>query len=138
MTNQNRFSIQYFLLMLLLPLLLCLSMCSSQKDKKNIVFISPNDPIEEIVKKAANVVPSPRQIAWQELELTAFACFSMNTFTDKEWGDGKEDPAIFNPTEFDARQWAKVCKDAGMKMIILTLRLIKNQSMCHKDLLQLV
>ncbi len=87
-----------------------------------MVTISPNDTIEEIVRKAANVVPSSRQLAWQELELTAFACFSMNTFSDKEWGDGKEDPALFNPTEFDAGQWAKVCRDVGMKMIILTTK----------------
>ncbi|MBC8182860.1 alpha-L-fucosidase [candidate division KSB1 bacterium] len=102
--------------------LLCIPMCSSQKDKKNIVTISPDDTMEEIVHKAANVVPSPRQLAWQELELTAFACFSMNTFTDKEWGDGNEDPGLFNPIEFDAGQWAKICRDAGMRMIILTTK----------------
>ncbi len=46
----------------------------------------------------------------------------MNAFTDKEWGEGTESPSIFNPTQLDTRQWAKVCKDAGMKMIILTAK----------------
>jgi len=66
--------------------------------------------------------PSPRQIAWQEMETIAFAHFGVNTFTNKEWGDGKEDPAIFNPTAFDARQWAKALKAGGVKMLILTAK----------------
>ncbi|HDL18876.1 MAG TPA: alpha-fucosidase, partial [Bacteroidetes bacterium] len=76
----------------------------------------------EIVKKAANVTPSARQYAWQQLEFTAFVHFTINTFTNKEWGDGTEYPALFNPTELDADQWAKVCRDAGMKQIIVTAK----------------
>ncbi len=67
-------------------------------------------------------VPNAQQLTWQEIEYYAFIHFGMNTFTDREWGDGKEEPRLFNPTALDARQWAKTCKDAGMKMIIMTAK----------------
>lgn len=66
--------------------------------------------------------PTPRQLAWQPLETTAFLHFTVNTFTDKEWGDGTESPSIFNPTKLDARQWIKSLKDAGFKMAIITAK----------------
>jgi len=67
-------------------------------------------------------VPAPRQLAWQRDELWIFTHFGVNTFTDKEWGDGTEDPKIFNPARFDAHQWAATAKDAGFKGIILTAK----------------
>jgi len=67
-------------------------------------------------------LPAPRQLAWHETEFYAFVHFNMNTFTDMEWGLGGESPELFNPTELDCRQWAKVCKDAGMKGIIITAK----------------
>jgi alpha-L-fucosidase len=56
------------------------------------------------------------------LETTAFLHFTVNTFTDKEWGDGSESPSIFNPSRLDTRQWVKALKDAGFKMAILTAK----------------
>ena len=68
------------------------------------------------------VKPTLQQIAWQEMEFIAFVHFTVNTFTDREWGEGTEDPALFNPSALDPRQWARVCSEAGMKMIILTAK----------------
>jgi len=67
-------------------------------------------------------VPSQGQLAWQQLETTAFLHFTVNTFTDKEWGEGTEDPKIFNPSNFDARKIVKTLKDAGFKMAIITAK----------------
>jgi alpha-L-fucosidase len=67
-------------------------------------------------------VPNENQMRWQEMEYYSFLHFSINTFTDQEWGGGDEDVRLFNPKELDCRQWARVCKEAGMKGIILTVK----------------
>ena len=67
-------------------------------------------------------VPSERQLAWHEMEYYMFVHFTVNTFTDKEWGYGDEKESVFNPSALDCRQWAKVASDAGMKGIIITAK----------------
>ena len=76
----------------------------------------------EYVKYAASIVPTERQIKWQETEFYSFIHFGMNTFTDSEWGSGNEDPDLFNPEHLNCRQWAQLCKLAGMKGLILTAK----------------
>ncbi|MEP6750785.1 MAG: alpha-L-fucosidase, partial [Bacteroidota bacterium] len=67
-------------------------------------------------------VPNENQIRWQEMEYYAFIHFSVNTYTNQEWGNGDEDPKIFNPVNLDCRQWARICKEAGMKGVILVAK----------------
>jgi len=66
--------------------------------------------------------PSRAQLDWQRDELALFCHFGVNTFTDREWGDGREQPAIFNPSALDCRQWTRAAKDAGAKALILTAK----------------
>ena len=85
-------------------------------------MINKNATQKEIIRKTANIVPSARQLRWQKMELMAFIHFDMNTFTNKEWGEGPEDPKLFNYKKFDAEQWVKSIKDAGFKEILLTCK----------------
>jgi alpha-L-fucosidase len=67
-------------------------------------------------------LPSARHLAWHAREFYGFIHFGLNTFTDREWGTGAEDPAQFAPSALDPRQWARVARDAGMSGLILTAK----------------
>ncbi len=67
-------------------------------------------------------VPTDNQLRWQDMEMYAFIHYSLNTYTDQEWGFGNEALELFNPSDLDCRQWARVCKQAGMKGIIFTAK----------------
>lgn len=78
--------------------------------------------LRESDRRLVEVVPAARQLAHQQREFYGFIHFTVNTFTDKEWGDGTESPEIFNPERLDARQWARAAKDGGMRGLILTCK----------------
>lgn len=90
-------------------LILILSGCGSQQHS-----VAPPAPY--------GALPSENQLEWQQHNIYAFIHFGLNTFTDKEWGYGDEDPALFNPTEFDADQIVKSIAQGGFQGIVLTCK----------------
>lgn len=89
---------------------------------QNYVQIKDTDTQRDIIRKAASVKPTDRQLNWQKLEVTGFIHFGINTFTGKEWGDGKENPQLFNPSNLDTDQWVRIAKASGINLIILTAK----------------
>lgn len=89
---------------------------------QNTIKIEEGDSKELIIEKAAHVVPTPNQLAALQNEFIAFIHFGPNTFTRMEWGNGMEDPKIFDLKELDTDQWCEAMKAAGMKMVIFTAK----------------
>ena len=79
----------------------------------------------EFMDAAASVVPSPRQAAHLDTEFFAFVHFTVNTYTDLEWGLGNEPESVFNPVELDCDQWVEAIKSAGMTGMVLTALFLK-------------
>ncbi|MBR2775891.1 MAG: alpha-L-fucosidase [Prevotella sp.] len=76
----------------------------------------------QAIEKPFGPIPNANQLRWQDMEMYAFIHYSLNTYTDQEWGFGNEDPKLFNPSNLDCRQWARVCKQSGMRGIIFTAK----------------
>lgn len=89
--------------------------------EKSVVF-PVGATVEQKVDMVSRLVPTPQQLEWQRAEFTAFLHFGVNTFTGNEWGSGKEDPSVFNPSGLDCEQWVRALKDCGFKMAILTAK----------------
>jgi alpha-L-fucosidase len=84
--------------------------------------IHEGDSPSVLAEKAAKVLPRPNQTAWMRLERTFFLHFGVNTFNEVEWGTGREEPTLFNPTELDASQWMRAITHFGGKMIVLVAK----------------
>lgn len=89
--------------------------------EKHVVFPS-GVTTEQKIDMASRLVPTRQQLEWQQMEFTCFLHFGINTFTGNEWGDGKEDPDLFNPTQLDCDQWVRSLKEGGFKMAIITAK----------------
>lgn len=84
--------------------------------------VLPGDSKEDIIAKAAHVVPTANQYRALKNEFIAFVHFGPNTFTRMEWGNGMENPKIFNLQSLNTDQWCSAMKAAGMKMVIITAK----------------
>jgi alpha-L-fucosidase len=84
--------------------------------------ISNGDSDAVIAEKAAKVLPRANQTDWMRLERTFFLHFGVNTFNEVEWGTGREEPSLFNPTALDANQWLGAVKNLGGKMFVLVCK----------------
>ncbi|MFC9237269.1 alpha-L-fucosidase [Streptomyces decoyicus] len=87
--------------------------------------VEPCDTPARIIDKAAHIVPTKGQLAWQQREVTAFTHFGMNTFTGREWGSGTEDEKLFDVSgrsRIDAGQWMRAYKAAGAEQVMLTAK----------------
>ena len=91
-------------------------------DYSTMQVISNGDSDAVIAEKAAKVLPRANQTDWMRLEWTFFLHYGPNAFHGVEWGSGREEPSLFNPTAFDADQWVSAMAKAGGKMIVLVCK----------------
>jgi alpha-L-fucosidase len=90
--------------------------------RRGFLIGAPALAVGSAAPSAYGALPSERQLKWHELELYAFLHFTVNTFTDKEWGYGDEDPAVFDPAQFDADAIVSALRAGGMRKVILTAK----------------
>jgi alpha-L-fucosidase len=100
----------------------CFSTSGDNEEKEAAVKKEPAIPAAVPEPSPCGAVPAPYQLLWHDTEYYALIHFGTNTFTDREWGHGDEEPELFNPSELDCRQWARVCREAGMKGMVITAK----------------
>jgi alpha-L-fucosidase len=79
-------------------------------------------PAQNYAQNFAELKPTPQQTEWQDLEMGVIIHFGLNTFTDKEWGDGTVDPKLFNPQQLDPEQWVLAAQAAGAKYLVMVAK----------------
>ncbi|WP_084771287.1 alpha-L-fucosidase [Streptomyces sp. MOE7] len=96
--------------------------CTGPVRPASQMTVEPCDTPERVIDKAAHIVPTKGQLAWQQREVTAFTHYGMNTFTNREWGSGAEDEKLFAPSRIDVDQWMRAYKAAGAEQVMLTAK----------------
>jgi len=114
-------------LKLLLPCLTAIASVQIQAQEENIRFqntvkVEADDTNEQIIAKAAHVIPTQNQLQALQNEFVAFVHFGPNTFTRVEWGNGKENPKVFDLRELHTDQWCEAMQAAGIKLVVLTVK----------------
>ncbi len=112
----------FYSLILLLLIVSCSKNNGLLMPTSSTIEIDSDDTKDSIIEKAAHVVPTKNQYEALKNEYIAFIHFGPNTFTRMEWGNGMEDPKIFNLQNLDTDQWCKAMADAQMKMVIITVK----------------
>lgn len=95
---------------------------SNAIEPASLMEILPGDSPESRVTKAAHVVPTPRQMAYHQREFIAFIHWGPNAFSGREWGSGKEQASLFNPSDLDTDQWCRLMKAAGMRLVVMVVK----------------
>jgi len=62
------------------------------------------------------------RIAAGDCEVYGIVHWGLNTYTDREWGYGDEDPAMLNPAKFDADQVVGACKAGGLGGLVVVAK----------------
>ena len=99
----------------------CTTRTKQEFYEKHVEFPT-NATYEQKIDMVSRLVPTPQQLEWQQMELTAFLHFGMNTFTGNEWGNGNDSPKLFYPSELDCEQWVRALKNGGFKMALITAK----------------
>lgn len=116
MTNRRRWALG------LLPAMLAVGWIGARQGGPSTASPPAGSPGQDVPPPPVLPIPTARQLAWQAREMALFLHFGVNTFSDREWGDGSEAPALFDPGELDARQWARVARQTGFRLLILTAK----------------
>jgi alpha-L-fucosidase len=72
--------------------------------------------------KPYGVLPTQGQLNWQETGMYCIIHYGVDTYTNKEWGYGDEDPKIFNPSQFSALQIVAAAKAGGFKGVVVVAK----------------
>lgn len=112
-------ALRALILFLLFPVYLFAQSSGNALPLKSTYPVSAGD---DVVLKAAHVIPTANQYEALKDGYIAFIHFGPNTFTRLEWGSGMEDPKTFDLRNLDTDQWCRSMKDAGMKMVIITAK----------------